>query len=90
MSHGQFEQAWQFFARTVLTGLGPRELKAARVVFYAGGAAVFAYVTSGVASLDGDAACKALDAMQEELDSFTMEPAWWAALAKDSPPREDH
>lgn len=61
-----FEQAWLSFAGQVLSGLGPRELNAARVVFYAGGAEAFAFATSA-SSLEEEEACRVLDSIQTEL-----------------------
>jgi hypothetical protein len=68
MSADAFEQAWSAFAGTVLAGLGPRELKAAREVFYAGGWATLNHVTDEVAA--GNAQRAALDALKVEFVAF--------------------
>ena len=60
------ESMWREFAGSVLYNLGPRELRAARTVFYAGGASMLAYMIGELSKLPEGEAGPVIDAMQAE------------------------
>lgn len=68
-----FEDHWKSLAASFLHGLEPRELEAARQIFYAGGAVAFGFITDRAAMMPEAAACQAMDAMADEFSSFIAE-----------------
>jgi len=66
-----FESVWQQFAAGLRsTGVGPRELETARVVFFAGGGAVFDFMIDKVAVMEDEDASDVIDALRDEFAAF--------------------
>lgn len=68
-----FEDHWKSFVTSFLQGLRPRELEAARRVFYAGGAVAFSFITERVAVMPEEAGFQSLNAMEDEFAAFLAE-----------------
>lgn len=70
MTPARFEAQWLLFAKSQFDTLEPDALEAARKVFYVGGAAAFGVVTTEIAEMDDEAACAAMDRLQDEFTAF--------------------
>jgi hypothetical protein len=70
VSPGPFEQAWLSLASTMLDGLGPRELSAARLMFYSGGAAVLDLLTLAADELSEEQVATTLEALSGDMRCF--------------------
>lgn len=64
------EAYWAMFATARYTGLSEGELAEARMVFYAGGFSVFAYLTDQVPALGEAEGQRAIGAMHREFTAF--------------------